>query len=205
MRNVNVLAIVGDGGGSIDRELAQVAADSSSSGIALELFGSLTDVPWYSDAFEDTGTPSTVGALRAAAVEADAVLIVANYHGRVSAVVHNAIDWLTHRWDQAMLHDKPLAVIGRASGCYSGVWSHQTDNAHRIAGPVVIESITVSNLREAINKLAGEVRAPATRDERQAGQLLLINYGDKRTNAVQGNCRDCRRDLGDRDGNDRCG
>ena len=52
---------------------------------------------------------------------------------------------------------KPLAVIGRASGCYSGVWSHQTEDADRIAGPRVIDSITVSNLHEAIKKLASEV------------------------------------------------
>ena len=87
------------------------------------------------------------------------MLILTTYHGRVPAVVHNAIDWLTRRWDQAGLHDKPLAVIGRASGCYSGVWSHQTEDADRIAGPRVIESITVSNLREAIKKLACEVHA----------------------------------------------
>jgi len=87
------------------------------------------------------------------------VLIVTTYQGRVPAAVHNAIDWLTRRWDQAGLHDKPLAVIGRASGCYSGVWSHQTEDADRIAESRVIESITVSNLREAIKKLACEVHA----------------------------------------------
>ena len=85
------------------------------------------------------------------------MLVVTTYHGRVPAVVHNAIDWLTRRWDQAALHDKPLAVIGRAAGCYSGVWSHQTEDADGIAGARVIESITVSTLRDGINKLAGEV------------------------------------------------
>jgi NAD(P)H-dependent FMN reductase len=87
------------------------------------------------------------------------VLVVTTYHGRVPAVVHNAIDWLTRRWDQAALHDKPLAVIGRAAGCYSGVWSHQTENADGIAGARVIESITVSTFRDAINKLGCEVPA----------------------------------------------
>jgi len=97
--------------------------------------------------------------LRTAATEADAVLIVTTYHGRVPAGVHNAIDWLTRRWDQAALHDKPLAVVGRASDCYSGVWSHRTDCAGRGGGTRVIDSITVSNLRAAINKLACEVHA----------------------------------------------
>ena len=159
MTDINVLIIVGLRAASVNRELAKVAADSSADGITLNMFDSLTDLPRYSETFENRGTPSSVGALRTAAAEADAVLIVTTYHGRVPAVVHNAIDWLTRRWDQAALHDKPLAVIGRASGCYSGVWSHQTEDADRIAGPRVIESITVSNLREAIKKLACEVHA----------------------------------------------
>ena len=155
--DINVLIIVGLRAPSIDRELAKVAADSPADGIALNMFDSLTELPRYRETFEDLGTPSSVGDLRTAAAEADAVLIVTTYHGRVPAVVHNAIDWLTRRWDQAALHDKPLAVIGRASGCYSGVWSHQTDDGDRIARPRIIESITVSNLREAIKKLASEV------------------------------------------------
>ena len=159
MTDTNVLIIVGLRAGSVNRELAKVAAGSGADGITLKVYDSLNDLPRYSETFENRGTPSCVGALRTAAAEADAVLILTTYHGRVPAVVHNAIDWLTRRWDQAALHDKPLAVIGRTSGCYSGVWSHQTEDADRIAGPRVIESIAVSNLREAIKKLAREVHA----------------------------------------------
>ena len=129
MADINVLIIVGLRAASVDRELTKVAADSPADGIALNMFDSLAELPRYRETFEDLETPSSVGDLRRAAAEADAVLIVTTYHGRVPAVVHNAIDWLTRRWDQAALHDKPLAVIGRASGCYSGVWSHQTDVA----------------------------------------------------------------------------
>lgn len=157
MTAINVLIIVGLRAASVNRELATVAADSSTDGIALNMFESLTDLPRYSETFENCGTPSSVDALRTAAAEADAVLIVTTYQGRMPAVVHNAIDWLTRRWDQTALHDKPLAVIGRAAGCYSGVWSHQTEDADGIAGARVIESITVSTLRDGINKLAGEV------------------------------------------------
>jgi NAD(P)H-dependent FMN reductase len=159
MTDINVLIIVGLRAASVDRELAKVAVDSAADGIALNMFDSLIELPRYRETFENLETPSSVGALRRAAAEADAVLIVTTYHGRVPALVNNAIDWLTRRWDQAALHDKPLAVIGRASGCYSGVWSHQTDDGDRIARPRVIESITVSNLREAIKKLACEVNA----------------------------------------------
>jgi NAD(P)H-dependent FMN reductase len=157
MTDVNVLVIIGLRGTSVNREIAEVAADSSADGIALSMFDSLTDLPSYDESFESRQTPCSVAALRAAAAEADAVVIVTTYHGRVPAVVHNAIDWLTRRWDAAALHDKPLAVIGRASRSYSGVWSHQSAAADRLAAPRVIESITVSNLAEAIKMLAGEV------------------------------------------------
>ena len=159
MTDINILIVVGLRAPSVNRELAKVAIDCSADSIALIMFDSLTDLPRYSETFENRGTPSCVGALRTAAAEADAVLIVTTYHGRVPAAVHNAIDWLTRRWDEAALHDKPLAVIGRASGCYSGVWSHQTEEADHSAAPRVIESITVSDLRKAIKKLAGEVHA----------------------------------------------
>jgi NAD(P)H-dependent FMN reductase len=157
MTDINVLIVVGLGAVSVNRELAEVAADSSADDIALKIFDNLTDLPWYSESFERRATPSSVEALRTAAAEADAVLIVTTYHGRVPAVVNNAIDWLTRRRDQAALHDKPLAVIGHASGCYSGVWSHQAQDADGISGSRVIESITVSTLGEAIKKLACEV------------------------------------------------
>ncbi len=96
MTDIKVLIIIGLRSGSVNRELAEVGADTSADGIALNMFESLTDLPRYSETFEDRGTPISVGALRTAAAEADAVLILTTYHGRVPAVVHNAIDWLTH-------------------------------------------------------------------------------------------------------------
>jgi NADPH-dependent FMN reductase len=159
MTGINVLTIVGLRASSVTRALAKVAADSSADGITLNTFDNLSDLPRYSEALENRGTPSSVGALRTAATEADAVLVVTTYHGRMPAMVHNAIDWLTRRWDQGALHDKPLAVIGRAADCYTGVWSHQAEDADGIAGHRVIEPITVATLREAVKMLAGEVPA----------------------------------------------
>ena len=48
-------------------------------------------------------------------------------------------------------------MIGRAAGCYSGVWSHDQTDARRSTRPGVIEPITVATLHEAVIKLAGEV------------------------------------------------
>ena len=57
MTDINVLIIVGLRAASVNRELAKVAADSSADGIALKMFDSLTDLPRYSETFENRGTP----------------------------------------------------------------------------------------------------------------------------------------------------
>ena len=102
--------------------------------------------------------PRSVDALRNAAAAADAVLLVTHYYAPVPAIVHNAIDWLTMRWNGSELHDKPLAVMGYSADCYRGVWSHRQTGQHsEISESRIIEPITVGSLREAIAKLAGEV------------------------------------------------
>jgi NAD(P)H-dependent FMN reductase len=174
MTDINVLIIVGLNAGPVNDELAEVAADSSADGIALKMFDNLTDLPRYSESFERCETPSSVGALRKVAAEADVVLIMTTYRGRVPAVVHNAIDWLTRRWDQAALNDKPLAVIGRDSDCYSGVWSHQTEAGDGKSGSIVIDSITVSTLREVIKRLACEVH---TGDPSASASSARLQFG----------------------------
>jgi hypothetical protein len=72
-------------------------------------------------------------------------------------MAHCAIDWLTRRWRHGALHDKPVAVIGRSNGCYSGVWSRQIEDARGDLGPRIIEPLTVPTLREAVKKLADDV------------------------------------------------
>jgi NAD(P)H-dependent FMN reductase len=96
-----------------------------------------------------------VAALRDAAVEADAAMVLTNYYGHIPATVHNAIDWLTQRWNHSALHRKPLAVIGPMEDGYSGVWSrHQTEQSRRTGGTRVIEPVTVATLHEAVTRLA---------------------------------------------------
>jgi NAD(P)H-dependent FMN reductase len=154
---INVLVIVGNTASSVKRALTRIAAESSPDIITINVFDDLGELPQYSEALENRRTPASVVALRAAATQAHAVLIATNYRGRMPAMVHNAIDWLTRRWDQADLDDKPLAVIGRGAGCYSGVWSHQPDDAATVPGQRVIEPLTVATLRDAVEMLVGEV------------------------------------------------
>ncbi|WP_324436444.1 NAD(P)H-dependent oxidoreductase [Mycobacterium sp.] len=76
----------------------------------------------------------------------------------VPAIVHNAIDWLTMRWNGSELHEKPHAAMAYSADCYRGVWSHRQSGQRReISESCIIEPITVGSLREAVAKLAGEV------------------------------------------------
>jgi len=82
-------------------------------------------------------------------------MVLTHYYRHIPATVHNAIDWLTRRWNRGALHDKPLAVIGPTEDGYSGVWSRRhTEESRRVAGTRVIEPITVTTLHEAVAKLA---------------------------------------------------
>ena len=153
----NVLVLVGLTAGQVNRALSRHAIDSSPDGVMVNVFNDLARLPRYREALETRGTPDAVVDLRTAAAEADAVLVITNYRGRIPSMAHNAIDWLTRRWRHGALHDKPIAVIGRSAGCYSGVWSRQVEDTRGGLGPRVIEPLTVHTLHEAIKKLADEV------------------------------------------------
>ena len=154
----NVMVIVGVHAQSAFDSLAELAAECTTEGVAVNVFGDVAALPPYSEMLDGSRAPDSVVALRRAAKEADAVLILTNYRGAIPTTVHNAIDWLTLRWNQGCLHDKPVAVIGRAAGGYSGVWSHDEPGESTLTpGARVVEPITVVTLREAIRKLADEV------------------------------------------------
>jgi NAD(P)H-dependent FMN reductase len=158
MLGINVLVIVGSRKSSFSGTLAELAGENSPDRVRVSVFDSLDALPPFSETPASVELPGSVDALRNAAAAADAVLLVTNYYSPVSAMVHNAIDWLTTRWNGSELHDKPLAVIGNSPDCYRGVWSHRQTAQHRgTPEPRIIEPITVGSLGEAVAKLAGEV------------------------------------------------
>ena len=160
MPDIKVLGLVASlRAASINRQIAELATEAAPDGVAVTIFEGLGDLPFYNEDIDnDADVPAAVTALRAAAAEADATLVVTpEYNGSIPAVIKNAIDWLSRPFGDSALKGKPLAVIGRAAGCYTGVWSHQAEDADGIAGHRVIEPITVATLGEAIKMLAGEV------------------------------------------------
>lgn len=176
---VNVLVLVGSlRSESVNRQLAETAIANAPDGVRMHLFDRLGELPFYNEDIDTDPVPDSVKALRDAAAEADATLIVTpEYNGTIPGVLKNAIDWFSRPYGQSALKDKPAAVIGAALGQYGGVWAHdETRKSVGIAGPRVIESIALSipttsldgkhpresadvveKLREVVGKLAAEV------------------------------------------------
>lgn len=180
MADITVVALVGSlRAASINRQLAELAAQSAPDGVEVIVYEGLGDLPFYNEDIDTADAPAAVTALRAAAVAADAALVVTpEYNGSIPGVLKNAIDWLSRPWGDGALKEKPLAVIGTALGRYGGAWAHdEARKSFGIAGARVVESISLSlpagpldgrhpredadvaaAVRDAIGKLAAEVR-----------------------------------------------
>ena len=180
MPDIKVLTLVGSlRAASVNRQIAELATEVAPDGIAVAVFDGLGELPFYNEDIDnEADVPAAVTALRDAAADADAALVVTpEYNGSIPAVIKNAIDWLSRPFGDSALKGKPLAVIGGAYGQYGGVWAHdETRKSFGIAGPRVVESIKLSvpfgtlngqhprehaevaaNVRDAVGKLVAEV------------------------------------------------
>jgi NAD(P)H-dependent FMN reductase len=180
MSDIKVLTLVGSlRAASINRQIAELASEAAPDGVAVTIFDGLGDLPFYNEDIDNAAdVPAAVTALRAAAADADAALVVTpEYNGSYPAVIKNAIDWLSRPFGDGALKGKPLAVIGGSFGQYGGVWAHDdTRKSFGIAGPTVVDTIKLSvpfktldgkhprehaevaaNVRDAVGKLVAEV------------------------------------------------
>jgi NADPH-dependent FMN reductase len=153
--DIKILALVGNRRGTVYRRLLKLRTQTALAGIEL-IVGELGGLPTYSEDVESADVLDAVAALRAAAAEADAALILSPVYGSSRGALRNAIDWLT-RPCHGELQDKPLAVVVPALGGFVGVWSHPANPD----APHVVERIATADLGELVLKLAAEVaRAP---------------------------------------------
>jgi NAD(P)H-dependent FMN reductase len=179
MSDIKVLVLLGSlRAASINRQLAELAVESAPDGVSLQLFDRLGELPFYNEDIDTDDVAETVVALRDAAADADAALVVTpEYNGSIPGVLKNAIDWLSRPYGNGALKGKPLAVVGAALGQYGGVWAHdETRKSFGIAGPRVVEDLKLSvqttafdgkhprenaevaaTLRDIVGKLAAEV------------------------------------------------
>ncbi len=152
MAEAKVLTLVGSlRAASINRQIAELATEVAPDGVAVTIFEGLGDLPFYNEDIDnDADVPAAVTALRSAAADADAALVVTpEYNGSIPAVIKNAIDWLSRPFGNGALKGKPLAVIGGSMGRYGGVWAHdETRKSFGVAGPT----------RRRVDQAVGAVR-----------------------------------------------
>ena len=151
---------------SHNRGLLLEAAELFPAGTGLELFGGLKAVPPYDedDDRADEAHPA-VTELRDAIARADAVLIATpEYNASVPGQLKNAIDWASRPRAAAVLHGKPVAVIGASTGSFGGVWAQaelkrilRTAGARVVDGEVAVPRAHV-RLEEDGRLLEDEVR-----------------------------------------------
>ncbi|WP_327368091.1 NAD(P)H-dependent oxidoreductase [Streptomyces sp. NBC_01217] len=145
---VRILALVGSlRAGSHNRQLAEAAVKFAPEGTEIEIFEGLADVPFYNEDIDVEGNvPAAAAALRAAAGNAQAFLLFSpEYNGSTSAVLKNAIDWLSRPYGTGAITGKPVAALGTAFGQHGGVWAQDdVRKSAGIAGGVVLEDAKLS-------------------------------------------------------------
>ncbi|GAB2959924.1 NADPH-dependent FMN reductase [Streptomyces heilongjiangensis] len=146
--SVRILALVGSlRAGSHNRQLAEAAVKHAPSGVEIELYEGLADIPFYNEDIDtEEALPATAARLREAAGRADGFLLFSpEYNGTIPAVLKNAIDWLSRPYGAGSFTGKPVAVVGTAFGQYGGVWAQdETRKAVGIAGATVLEDAKLS-------------------------------------------------------------
>lgn len=143
MSKSTVLALVGSlRADSHNRKLAEAIQLNAPEGLEIVIHESLGNIPFYNEDIDVEGqVPAAAAALREAAGQADALLLVTPEHnGTMPASLKNAIDWLSRPYGAGALTGKPAAVVGTAFGQFGGVWAQdEARKAVGIAGARVLE------------------------------------------------------------------
>lgn len=143
-----VLTLVGSlRNGSTNKQLAEAGVANAPEGVEVSLFSGLENIPFYNEDNDVEGAvPAAAQALRDAAAEADALMVVTpEYNGTMPAVLKNAIDWLSRPFGSGAVKDLPTAVVGTAFGQFGGVWAQdEARKALNIAGANVLEDVKLS-------------------------------------------------------------
>ena len=104
--------------------LLRAAAMSLPSGVELELYDGLGDLPHYDADLDVDPAPGSVARLREAIADADGVLIATpEFNGSIPGALKNALDWASRPFPDNALRGKPVAVVGASTGMFGAVWA----------------------------------------------------------------------------------
>ena len=122
---MRVLAI----SGSLRRDsnntaLLRALREEAPSGVEIEIWDGLKEIPPY-DADDDlVPGPAQVEAFRQLVREADAVFFATpEYNSSIPGALKNALDWASRPLATNAFRNKPVAVIGSSAGAFGGVWA----------------------------------------------------------------------------------
>jgi chromate reductase len=123
---MRILAVSGSlRAGSFNTGLVRAALEGAPEGVELELWEGLGELPIYDEDLE-SDVPESVRRLREDWAAADAILFATpEYNGSVPGGLKNAIDWASRPKLEAVLRNKPVAVVGASTGQFGALWAQQ--------------------------------------------------------------------------------
>jgi chromate reductase len=110
---------------SYNTSLLQAAIEAAPEGIELELWEGIGELPLYDEDLE-RDVPESVRRLREDWAATDAILFsTPEYNGSVPGGLKNAVDWASRPRLEAVLRNKPVAVVGASTGQFGALWAQQ--------------------------------------------------------------------------------
>jgi chromate reductase len=172
--------------GSHNTALLRAAAKSLPSGVELEVYEGLADLPHYDADLDVDPAPESVARLREAIAEADGVLIsTPEFNGSIPGALKNALDWASRPFPDNSLKGKPVAVAGASTGLFGAAWAQA--EVRKVLGIIGADVITNElpvgqahnafgddghllepELREALHELVGVLASRVGAQEAQA-------------------------------------
>jgi chromate reductase len=111
---------------SFNTSLLRAAVEAAPEGVELELWEGLGELPLYDGDLDGDYAPPSVQRLREDWAAADAILFsTPEYNGSVPGGLKNAIDWASRPRLEAVLRNKPVAVVGASTGQFGALWAQQ--------------------------------------------------------------------------------
>lgn len=187
MSAIRILGLSGSlRSGSHNTALLRAAALSLPSGVELEVYDGLRDLPHYDADLDVEPVPEAAARLREAIADADGVLIATpEFNGSIPGALKNALDWASRPFPDNSLRGKPVAVVGASTGLFGAVWAQaETKKVLGIIGADVLDGelpvgqasgafgddghLIEPDLRAALEELLGVLAARVGARESQA-------------------------------------